>query len=478
MSSIQNSSFTNSPLIPSVINADVENPPFMVLDVNGDPPNGPRPEFDYVFVAYIVMKIALTVIVLASLVMFLPYALMGVCAILLCGSGLLDVNLFNLGFHAWVHWISSRDFFCACTMPDASTTWATPLGDQQREFLQIVSGQITEDTYELPLHEGDVADNVPRRAAFNTFFTENVGNVHVCSDKLVPFWELMSSYRNQRIDCVSSYLRDFHGEDLQEHEELKQDLIRKLNTIYYSQAIPGREGFSSRKVCQYVTILFNIFAKYKQIIEYFPTEEQQAVRDLYKEHFVETMTRLEGTLNDGCPFNQISYLPTLLTETLLLNANMIPEDRDPIDYHFALLFFKYERYLIDNGVRRHQFDGEQVELQYAVLQRLGLVQDGFNSHLFNQNSSTVDLVEEDFLRDFKPLEFLMGNLTEPTSEVRLTASFHTIIWQWYTVMQGFDLDDEADKALLLNVEQSSEFVPCFNERAILYFLKRNQLVGV
>ena len=439
-------------------------------------------------IACLVMKIALTIIALGVLILAWPTTIFLVTYIT-CLSFYSSHNFFAAAFNLWSVWMRSQGICCDNNLmaeqyvsqraPNIENIFNTFRGENSFRSAPVVIN----DTYLIPVNE-DVAigtsDQEARRVAFTNFFNNTQGSVEINPLKAIPLEAMFAPYTNPRIDNVYTHWQNWDNHDFATQDRdlqgLKERLLPYLEEAHNGQRGHGREGASRRKVCQYINILFNVLGRYKQSLQTLPENEREASMVIYKDHFLTTINKVYDTFHSGCPFNQLSNLPKILAETVALHPSMIPEGTAPIDFLFALLLFRYQRQEIIQSIQRNNRTGDQVEMEWALLQRLGIVQESFTTHIFDASDDRLDPVERDFLRDCKPLQFLMTQLTEPTDAARLTAAFHTTIQQWY-MEQGFDFDEsQADRNLLLNIEQSTEYVPCFNEKAILYFLMSNQLI--
>lgn len=130
-----------------------------------------------------------------------------------------------------------------------------------------------------------------------------------------------------------------------------------------------------------------------------------------------------------------------------------------------------EEWLQDSGEKLlEQIRSENVELECVVKQNLGLIKRQFQTNYFNDDP-IIDRVVEAFRENYQPMKFFLEGLVEqiPCDILR---KFHTDIASWYR-SQG--LDPEENRELLMN-SSAGDWVIWFNEKAILYFMVKNQFL--
>ncbi|MBM3201714.1 MAG: hypothetical protein FJZ56_04825 [Chlamydiae bacterium] len=303
--------------------------------------------------------------------------------------------------------------------------------------------------------------------------------------KLVGFNQLLQPYLDRNIPNLTNYLRNLPNDlfDTQESRTLKEYVIASIPGDISDEA----ENSPTFETARLIRIIFNIFAKYKDHVDQ-ATDGQEELNTQYKRDFIRTLDHIKMTIDSGCVYNRATNLRAEIESTLNLQPFLVPAQVPVMDFSFALLMLKLQNHIIDQQIINinagcdllNEANGnravlnEEVMVKWHVMSRLGLINDvGYTPGYYEGH---VQNVIRGYQNEFKPIQFLFEQLTESTSESRLTNRFHTLIWQWFE-NEGFDLMDEEsveDRRLLLDLHNTSGFTPCFNAYAIAYFLTKNQ----
>jgi hypothetical protein len=313
-------------------------------------------------------------------------------------------------------------------------------------------------------------------------------------NKEISFDEMFVSFAEPKIIDLSDFWSNWDEDDFVELEALG---LKESLSIYFEN-INDDKDLSVCKVREYMVAIFNILNRYRNIVKGETTNKEQALID-YRKKFVEVMKQVEETFVGGCEFNQLTHLKTVLSEVVSFHPMIIANvraDLSPIDFLFALALNNYQIALVDEKIyefanspnvnnffhkNRKDFCYEGVELEFVVLRNLGMVSNEISAHIFEEGySNEIDYIFECFNEDYKPLDGFLNGLTS-RFPVNCFRKFHTDILKWYKE-RGLDPDESLENRNLL-FDSRSEHDPengvydyWFNEKAILYFFAKNNLV--
>jgi hypothetical protein len=363
--------------------------------------------------------------------------------------------------------------------------------------------------------------------------------------EMISFDEMFASFRMISIDSLVEFWDRFDIDD-----ELKGALREYFVFIDNDQETP-----SGRKINYYLTILFNILTLYQEL------EEDLAI---YEERVKQTMQEVLSTFSDGCHYNQLSHLKTILSELMDAHPDLARHAgvQSPIDFIFALALHQYQislirdkieeeallqirkakelrgltiirlgcYYCVDGvgqlrglgvqevarrlgvaesdlasrgiqeivgpsrgqinfleaqrrigqadvenfGLRALSLDSirqEGVELEFVVMKELGLTQDRFQAHYFENNNPIVKRISLAVKKAYNPEDFFLRELTEPFVNPTLR-KFHADIALWY---RKNGLDPYENQDLLMN-PAAKDYQLWFNINAIYCFMIQNEFI--
>jgi hypothetical protein len=331
------------------------------------------------------------------------------------------------------------------------------------------------------------------KLSFNSFSCAR-SEFNLNKNKEIYFDEMFVSFAEPKIDDLSAFWSNWDDDDFVEFEALE---LKESLSIYFEN-INDDKNPSVCKVREYMVAIFNILNRYRNIVEGETSNKEQALID-YRKKFVEVMKQVEETFIEGCEFNQLTHLKTVLSEVVSFHPMIIANiraDLSPIDFLFALALNNYQIALVDEKIyefanspninkffhkNRKDFCYEGVELEFVVLRNLGMVSNEIIAHIFEDGySNETHYIFERFNEDYKPLDGFLDGLTS-RFPVNCFRKFHTDILKWYKE-RGLDPDENLENKNLL-FDSRSEHDPengiydyWFNEKAILYFFAKNDLV--
>lgn len=327
-------------------------------------------------------------------------------------------------------------------------------------------------------NRADIQPILPRNVSFEDFNLRKA-DVALNELKMIPFDEMFTSFSEPHIADLGAFWRAWDDADFGT-SGLKASLQNRFQNL--------NDGDASGKVREYIVILLNIFGRYRLIVETDEGNSEEAV-ETYRQNFVAMMQRVLDTFNDGCSFNQLSYLKTILSEAIELHPNLATGAAagiSKIDFLFALAVNKYQIELVRKIIAEEaaitgneRLINEGVELEFVVMKQLAMIVADFNAHFF-EGSREAETIADKCSRAYKPLDYFVSELTRkiPGDALR---KFHTDILRWYQD-RGMSPDDSMENVgLLLNrdsVHNAEEGVYdyWFNEKAILYYFAENGLL--
>lgn len=179
--------------------------------------------------------------------------------------------------------------------------------------------------------------------------------------KIVPFDVMLAPFSRIKIDSLVEYW-DRSLVD----EELKLPLREYFLLIDDSQ-----ETASARKVKGYLTILFNILLHYEQLEtdkDYCIKKEKEVLKEVLK------------TFEEGCDYNQLSNLKTIISESIDLHPDLAAiSSYAPLDFLFALAINKYQISLIREKIQ----EAALAEIQEVKeLKRVSIMRSGCYHSVF------------------------------------------------------------------------------------------------
>lgn len=350
-----------------------------------------------------------------------------------------------------------------------------------------------------PVAEGDdprSAANLAARAAFRRVPYAGPGSLDLRIDKVVPFDGMFEAFRDDGMNVEAAYTSTWrqYVDMARMSGEQTFDLARLSEYMRRAQAWTAA-GTSNGLKHTYLSMIFGMFTRLNFLRQYGDEPGPETDRnpfihkptmDELRNYVSSTMEQIGQSFADGCDYNQISALRTILCDTVKLHKGLIlyAGAASQEDFLFSLAIHEYHSGLIREGIRHaeakyregtlrcgHSPAEEEVELEFVVRKRIGLSQDNFENHYFTAPTDpAVAMVVQYFMEHNDPTRFLLEQLSAhyPSAEVR---TFHTQIGMWLGHADR-ELDPfEVDKRLLLNPAiEEGDYSLWFREKTVAYFL--------
>ena len=331
------------------------------------------------------------------------------------------------------------------------------------------------------------SEDIPREISIEEFNFKR-GEVVLNEGKVIPFDEIPILFTNPPIQNLITYWTNWDDNDFVGEKGLVLKNRLLLQGRFNNVAEFERTNNSTIKVREYIVAIFNILSRYRAIVETEDANEPIALTS-YRGKFVEIMDSVATTFEDGCDFNQLTHLKTVLTDAVSSHPMLIQNaaaNLTHIDFLFALALNNYQIDLVNEKIyKEHQATGdnsltdEGVEAQFVVLKRIGMVSNEITAHYFENSNRSIENIVQAFKKDHAPLDFFLSELTSRFPG-KILRKFHTDILAWY---RKNDLDPDAPENKNLLFDPKSTHDPekgiydyWFNEKAILYFFAKNGLI--
>jgi len=329
---------------------------------------------------------------------------------------------------------------------------------------------------------------------FCTFFNQTYRDVSLNELSAYPFEDLFVGV-NSFFDPIQNPcqyftdipLEDFvdisggNGKEPVNGPQVREDLISHRRW----QALASHTTVESELLSKfYVNTIFNTLRFLKSI------ENTPGVQDglsKYRETFTNVVKRMYETFSDGCAFNQISHLRSIIADILYENIPIgvhMGFNKETVVFSLALYIYQsaqikeltakvFTQPQFRSIFQNHEYyNGEGVELEYVVLREMQLIQAKFKAHFFEgaQAKPMIDWVISEFWKIHKPLSFFYEMLKQKPEAGFITANFHRQICDWYNE-QGFDIT--SDEHAFLRKEGSESYDYWLSEQAVVYYFMKN-----